>query len=59
MILPVVACIVDVSALQRVCMGDCTVEYLSSGPIEKYYVFCDLSVREKDWRSRARRAKAT
>ncbi len=22
-------------------------EYLSFGPIEKYYVLCDLSVREK------------
>ena len=38
-----------------------TVGYLSFGPIEKYKknVFCDLSVREKDWRSRARGAKAT
>ena len=39
---------------------DSTVGYLSFGPIEKnIYVFCDLSVREKDWRSRARGAKAT
>ena len=37
-----------------------TVGYLSFGPIEKMYnVFCDLSVREKDWRSRARGVKAT
>ncbi len=36
-----------------------TVGYLSFGPIEKQYVFCDVSVREKDWRSRARGAKAT
>ena len=27
-----------------------TVGYLSFGHIEKEYVFCDLSVREKDWR---------
>jgi len=37
-----------------------TVVCLSFGPIENiYYVFCDLSVRENDWRSRARAAKAT
>ncbi len=28
-----------------------TVGYLSFGPIEKI-VFCDLSVREKDWRGK-------
>ena len=29
------------------------VPYLSFGPIDKaYYVFCDLSVREKDWRDK-------
>ena len=33
-----------------------TAGYLRFGPIEKYimkkyYVFCDLSVREKDWRA--------
>jgi hypothetical protein len=33
---------------------------LRFGPIDKiFYVFGDLSVREKDWRSRARGAKAT
>jgi hypothetical protein len=37
----------------------CPAGYLSFGPIEKHYVFCDLSVREKDWRSRARGAQAT
>ena len=26
---------------------------------KKYYVFCDLSARKKDWRSRAREEKAT
>ncbi len=36
-----------------------TAGYLSFGPIEKYCVFCELSVREEDWRSRARGAKAT
>ncbi len=37
-----------------------TAGYLSFGPIvKKDYVFCDVSVREKDWRSRARGAKAT
>jgi hypothetical protein len=37
-----------------------TVGYLSFGPIEnKYYDFCDQSVREKAWRSRARGAQAT
>ena len=25
--------------------------YVSFGPIEKYYAFCDFSVREKDWRA--------
>ena len=39
--------------------GGCTVGYLSFGPIEKYIMFCDLSVREKDWCSRACGAKAT
>ncbi len=30
-----------------------TAGYLSFGPIEKaYYDFCDLSVREKDWRGK-------
>jgi hypothetical protein len=28
-----------------------TVGYLSFGPIEKILCFCDLSVREKDWRA--------
>ncbi len=37
----------------------CTMGYLRFGPIEEYYVFCDLSVRKKDWRNRARGAKAT
>ncbi len=32
-----------------------TVGYLSFGPIDKL-CFCNLSVREKDWRSRARGA---
>jgi hypothetical protein len=36
-----------------------TVEYLSFGSIENIKCFCDLSVREKDCRSRARGAKAT
>ena len=36
-----------------------TTGYLRLGAIEKYYVFGDLSVREKDWRSRAHGAKAT
>ena len=31
-----------------------TVGCLSFGPIEKYYDVCDLSVREKDWRSHTR-----
>ncbi len=35
-----------------------TVGYLSFGPIEKYCVFCDLSVREKALRSRKRGAQA-
>ncbi len=30
----------------------CTVGYLSFGPIEKILCFCDLSVREKDWRGK-------
>jgi hypothetical protein len=25
---------------------------ISFGPIEKYLIFCDVSVREKDWRSK-------
>ncbi len=36
-----------------------TVWFLSFGPIEKYYDFCDLRVREKDWHSRARVTPAT
>ncbi len=32
---------------------------LSFGPILKYFIFCDLSEREKDWRSRARGVQAT
>jgi hypothetical protein len=33
---------------------------LRFGPIQKIlYVFCDLSVRKKDWRSRKRGAQAT
>ena len=27
-------------------------QYLSFGPIEKIFMFCDLSVREKDWRGK-------
>jgi hypothetical protein len=41
------------------CCAHCTLGNLSFGSIEKYYVFCDLSVREKDWHSRARGAKAS
>ncbi len=33
------------------CLRLLTVGYLSFGPIEKNYIFCDLSVREKDWRA--------
>ena len=36
-----------------------TVGCLSFGPIEKILCFCDVSVREKDWRSRARGVQAT
>ena len=36
-----------------------TVGCLSFGPIEVVLCFCDLSVREKDWHSRARGAKVT
>ncbi len=39
------------------CDAHVTVGYLSFGPIENIYVFCDLSVREKDWRSRAQDAE--
>ncbi len=28
-----------------------TAGYLSFGPIKKYYIVCDVSVREQDWRS--------
>ena len=31
----------------------CTVGYLSFGLIKKYYGFCDLSVRDKDWRGKS------
>ena len=31
----------------KVCTTVSTLGYLSFGPIEKYYVFCDLSVRVK------------
>ncbi len=45
------ACIVRCfpAALARACAPG---GYLSFGPIEKILCFCDLSVREKDWRSK-------
>ena len=35
-----------------VCAGMYRRGYLSLGPIEKILCFCDLSVREKDWRGK-------
>ena len=39
--------------------GSIRVGYLSLGPIQKTLRFCDISVREKAWRSRAIGVKAT
>jgi hypothetical protein len=61
------ACASATAVLSRLC---CTAGYLRFGPIDKIfmfsvtlacarYVFCDVSVREKDWCSRARGAQAT
>ncbi len=36
------------------CLGVCVLD-----PLKTYYVYCDLCVRAKDWRSRACGAKAT
>ena len=36
-----------------------TAGYQILGPILKYFIFCDLSERKKDWHIRARGAKAT
>jgi hypothetical protein len=47
-----------VASKQTICVS-CTAGYLSFGPIEEYYEFCNLCVREKDWCSRACGAKAT
>ena len=46
-------------ASPRLCYRTTTLGYPSFGPIKNINVFCDVSVREKDWRSRARGAQAT
>ena len=54
------ACGVDLTKWSSFQVRKCTVGYLSFGPIENvHYVFRDLSLCEKDWRSCARGAQAT
>ncbi len=57
LLLFIVVFILDISLLLRVQQVPRGTYVLD--PLKKDYAFCDLSVREEDWRSRARGAKAT